>query len=391
MPWALPWPIRRERRGDFAIDVDPLALPLTTTADLWIAPTGRDASPGTMTMPKRSLHAALAAMTAPTTIHIAAGTYDLDHGWWGTSPPYDVNLLAEGGRARFTIADADLVWRASAAGPGVYEATFAATPYAVIDDRVAGVDPWLRAAASVAEVAATAGSWFAAAGVVTVHPRDGQPPDARVQVMPSAVLNGVIDDPARRVYLRGLDLEGGYKALQVRRARSLIVVDTSFRYGAGEGLSVESTGEVLAFRATAAANNWDGLAYTTTPHVLEVDCVGVDNGRNGSNINNGSTVHNGGTVVRLGGDYRDNQGPNVADVQGAWSWNLGTVAAGTRATSSTQRVNFYIEGELWLREGSAVDQAAASTTDLVAAPGASLHVFDSPYATTSGTVDDRAE
>lgn len=392
-PWVPPWPIRRERRGVYTIDLDPRDLQVATTADVWIAPTGDDAAAGTQAAPRRSVHAALAGMTAPTTIHLAPGVYDADAGWYGVSPAFDVNLIAEGGRAVLTSADLELAWQPSAAGAGVYEAHPPATPYALIDDRVAGVDPWLTAVGSLAEVVTTPGSWTASGGVVTVHTRDGRPPDRVVRAMPAATLNAIVDDPARTIYLEGIDLEGGYKALHVLRAHRLVLVDTALRYGATEGLSVLSTDEVLAFRARAEANAWDGMAYTTTAHVLEVDCVGRDNGRDGSNIDNGSTVHSGGTVIRLGGDYRDNLGPNVADVQGAWSWNLGTVAGGNRATQATQRVNFYIDGQLWLRDARALDATGDRTTDLASGPGAGLHLHDTDWATIAGpgTLDSRAE
>ena len=51
-----------------------------------------------------------------------SGTYDADAGWYGVNPAFDVNLIAEGGRARVTSADVDLTWQPSAAGPDVYEA-----------------------------------------------------------------------------------------------------------------------------------------------------------------------------------------------------------------------------------------------------------------------------
>ena len=394
MPWAPPWPIRRDRRGRYTIDVHPHDLPVITGAHVWISPAGDDAGVGTASVPKRSLRAALTGMTTSTTIHVAPGVYDADAGWYGVNPRFDVNIIAEGGRARFTAADADLVWQQSPAGFNVYQAAIAAPPYAVIDDTAAGGgDPWLAARSSLAEVATTPGTWFAAGGVVTVHTRNGRVPDGHVQVMPAATLNGYINDPERTVYLEGIDLEGGYKALHVQRARRLIIVDSTFRYAATEGLSVLATGEVLAFRAVAEANARDGLAYTATPRVLEVDCAGRGNGRGGSNIDNGSTVHDGGTVIRLGGDYRDNGGPNVADVQGAWSWNLGTTAGGSRATSSTQRVNFYIDGQMWLREATARDRPEDTTIDLVSAPGSHLHAHDSDRASVGGlgTIDERAE
>lgn len=394
LPWAPPWPITRREQGRFTIDVDPRSLRLPTTADVWLSPTGDDGAAGTAAAPRRSLAAALAAMTAPTTIHLAAGTYDAAAGWSGVSPPHDVNVIAEGGRAHLTSATVGLVWQPVA--PGSYDAAVAAAPYAVVDpDRPDGDgDPWLTPRGSVAEVVAEAGTWTHAAGRVTVHLRAGQSAPARLRVLPTATLNGQVDGPDRSVYLEGLDFDGGYRALLVQRARRVVIVDCGFRFGAAEGLSVNQTEEALVFGAIAEANSGDGLGYATTAHVLEVDCVGRDNGRDGTNLDNGSTVHSGGTVVRVGGSYRDNLGPNVADVQGARSWALGTVAGGTRATSSSQRVNFVVDGEMWLREASATDDSTAQTSDLATATAASaLHVHDTAYATTrgAGTIDGAIE
>ncbi len=391
-PWLPPWSIARQRRGRYTMDVDPRTLRLPTTADLWVAPTGDDLAAGTAAAPLRSVHAALSAMTQATTIHLAAGTYDADAGWFGAVPQHDVNLIAEGGRARLTAGDVDLVWLPSAGGPAAYEAMVVPAPYAVIEAET-GHDPWLAWRASVNEVVATPGSWSYQAGLLTVRPWLSTPPAARVQAMPSATLGAFVNDRAHAVYLEGLDLEGGYKALHVEAARQVILVDVSLRYGAGEGLSVRNTDEALAFGAVAEANAWDGLAYTATARILEVDCVGRDNGRDGSNIDNGSTVHDGGAVIRIGGTYRDNLGPNVADVQGARSWNLGTAAGGNRATQLTQRVNFYIDGALWLREASASDDSGAQTTDLFGGAATTLHVFDSTFETVdgAGVLDGAAE
>lgn len=392
LPWAPPWPIHRERRGQYTIDVDPHTLRVPTTADVWISPAGDDAWPGTPGLPLRSLRAAFAAIRESTTIHLAPGAYDADDGWYGSAPAYDVNLIAEGGRARLTSADIDLTWLPSPAGPGVFQTMAARDPYAVIDSAAAvGLDPWLAARGSVADVAATAGTWTATGARVTVHTRDGRAPDDRTLVLPAETLNGFINDPARTVYLEGLDFEGGYKALHVNRAHRLVLVDTTFRYGAGEGLSVLATDEVLAFSVVAEANAWDGLAYTAVTHVLEVGCVGRDNGRDGSNIDNGSTTHGTGTVIRLGGEYRDNGGPNVADVLGASSWDLGTIASGNHAIGN--RINFFVDGEMWLREVNARDRTPDATIDLVTAVRARLHAHDTDRVTVggTGTIDDRAE
>ena len=98
-------------------------------------------------------------------------------------------------------------------------------------------------------------------------------------------------------------------------------------------------------------------------------------------------------MVRVGGTYRDNGGPNVADVLGASAWALGTIAGGSHAWSPTQRVNFYVDGELWLRDADGRDLAADATVDLVAAVRARLHAHDTDRVTVGGlgTIDDRAD
>ena len=87
------------------------------------------------------------------------------------------------------------------------------------------------------------------------------------------------------------------------------------------------------------------------PRGLEINCEGAYNGRDGANQNNGSTMHDGGKIIRVGGVYRRNHGPNVIDVNdGTQSLNIGVHAHSSTATSSASNVDFRTrdDADMWL-------------------------------------------
>ena len=99
----------------------------------------------------------------------------------------------------------------------------------------------------------------------------------------------------------------------------------------------------------------DGFNYHARngklPRGIEIDCYGAYNGRDGANQNNGSTMHDGGTILRIGGEYHNNYGPNVIDVNdGTKSLNIGVHAHHSTATSSLSNVDFRTrdDADMWL-------------------------------------------
>ena len=100
------------------------------------------------------------------------------------------------------------------------------------------------------------------------------------------------------------------------RTNSFVAADCEFngapgadQYGNGMNVFLRS-GFSFMTRCSARSNSLDGFSYKSmvagsTAWMLEVDCVGTDNGIN--NACNGSTLHDGWSGVRLNGIYERNQ------------------------------------------------------------------------------------
>lgn len=387
--WAIPYPIWRRGAGSYVAGIAPASLMVATThGPYYVSTTGSDANDGlSVGAPKRSLRHTLGIIAGPATIYVAAGTYDWTYGWHNVNPVYDCNVIATGGRMRNAIAELNLVWTSTGGGtPNTYSATLAYTSYAVIDETsltADGLATRLTLQSSVATVDAAPGSYWISAGTVYVRTFDSRAPDASVHTLHDFI-NGAVTTSARKLYVEGLDFIGGTAAFVASDGDRLVFNDCTFRYGKAGGLSVASVNDCYAFSSYADENVTDGFAYTTTSRALEVGCTARKNGYDGGDINNGSTMHSGGSVVRIGGTYTGNEGPNVADVNDSYSWNLGCTVAGTKATTAGQKVNFYADGLMWLNECAIT--STDITDDLYAKDAPDyVRVFNTAYTTTGGS------
>ena len=132
--------------------------------------------------------------------------------------------------------------------------------------------------------------------------------------------------------------------------------NVDFAYGTGDN-ALSIFGDVY-FELQNCRALWaerDGFNYHVRggklPRGLEIDCEGAYNGRDGANQNNGSTMHDGGKIIRVGGVYRRNHGPNVIDVNdGTQSLNIGVHAHSSKATDTNSNVDFRTrdDADMWL-------------------------------------------
>lgn len=86
-----------------------------------------------------------------------------------------------------------------------------------------------------------------------------------------------------------------------------------------DGISMRAAKGIF-INCTCDRNVKDGFNYHANSDIpsygIEINCIGSNNGYNSSdNYNNGSTAHDGSQVVRINGNYFNNKGGNVADVQ----------------------------------------------------------------------------
>ena len=324
-------------------------------------------------------------------IHIAEGLYDrVAGGWQGITA---TRSLAVYGYGSVIVSghESGLAWAVDGTLTHTYKATRSGVGRVLDASIVDSLGDYaeLVKRTSAEEVEANPGSWHLdGSNVLWVRTADGRAPDADLWPQVDAVGRAGGDIT---VYLENLTFVGSSPFYMYNTAAGqtpkLYAKDCAFKYataGIAGGLRIEGVAEVYLQGCLAARNAQDGFNYHALngviPKVVEIDCVGRDNGPAGAaDSDNGSSIHEGGTIVRVGGEYCRNAGPNVIDIDGAQSWNLGCLAHDSLAQATN--VGFYSAGEMWLDRC----RAYGDVTDLYALEGCALHQRACGYYTTGGT------
>lgn len=303
-------------------------------------------------------------------VFVESGTFDRTAGLFGIGKGCTVRTLP-GVKVKIICGD-KVTWTANGAA---WSASIA-TCNGVIDDGYFDAlgDPTpLLAVDSVAEVQATPGTYYFDSGTVTARLSDDRTPDLDVyvgRVISSVGWHASVAGDDGSAYLEGVEWWGGTTANFTPPGNGwrLYAKNCGFNAaGSTNGISIWGLAETILVGCHANHNKLDGFNYTDnngrTGFFLEVNCSGRNNGISGGS-NNGSTSHGNYRGIRVGCDYYDNQGANVADVGNAKSYNVGVVAGG----STDYKQDFYTDSEMWV-DGC----LSSSETGLFAAGGGVIH------------------
>lgn len=209
--------------------------------------------------------------------------------------------------------------------------------------------------ATLDELDLNPGSWYTDGTTVYVSLSDSRAADANVR----AYLNvNFLTAVNCTVCLKDLRMEGGRTVDITNSANeSVYVKNCEFKYGvvSNGGLTIKGCDKIIVQNCLAALNENDGFNYhangSVLPKVIEINCVGRDNG-SADNNDNGSSIHDGGAIIRINGKYCGNLGPNAADVNdGTDSWNLGCIAYGSKGAAGSSNADFLVStgsAEMWL-------------------------------------------
>lgn len=159
-----------------------------------------------------------------------------------------------------------------------------------------------------------------------------------------------------KIYCENIKFTNTFTMENDEHAGELYVKNCDFFIGTSKNaLSVNGDVYFELQNCRAMYGERDGFNYHMIngklPRGIEIDCYGAYNGRDGNNQNNGSTMHDGGEIIRIGGEYSNNHGPNVIDVNdGTKSLNIGVHAHHSTATSSLSNVDFRTrdDADMWL-------------------------------------------
>src|SRR5699024_147951 len=192
---------------------------------------------------------------------------------------------------------------------------------------------------SIEDVEKNKSSYFIGSGnTIYVNPKHTGTPNEKILL--NMWNNALKLNDKNKVYLENINFTN---TLLVENSTpgEFYAKNCKFAYGTSDN-AVIIKGDVY-FELQNCNSMWatlDGFNYHVhngkLPKGIELDCKSFNNGRDGADQNNGSTMHDGGKILRIGGEYYSNQGPNVIDVnEGTVSVNIGVHSHSSRATSET--------------------------------------------------------
>lgn len=197
----------------------------------------------------------------------------------------------------------------------------------------------LKRKTSLVQVNSEPNSFFVTGTTLYIHLNNGRVPDSNVFPLKTSTNNYISSNTSFYFYGENIMFMGGNASFNVRSVNSVggtgvygLLNNCVFAYANQNGLEgAVNPGIVWSENCIAYNNGRDGFNYSqgtgyTTLRAIEVNCIGFENGVNTTDMgsaNNGSSIHNKGTVIRVNCKYFRNVGPNVADVSGALSLNIG--------------------------------------------------------------------
>jgi len=289
---------------------------------------------------------------------VAPGIYAQDRPWGWAGLTRDVVIKGFGETAIVSLHRNNLVWDTDPLLPNVYRSECSGSGAVYDSSRTNELDDFERlpSVGSPTEVALSPGSWYSNGETIWVRLADDRVPDDAVRVYLDG-LNGYFANSSGRMYVENIEFHGGTHSFVMIKTeegeQKAYFKNCKFKYAtSGNGLCVLGTSEVYLQECEAARNFRDGVSYHASngfiPKAFEIDIVSRDNGYSETDIDNGSTMHDGGSIIRVGGHYFGNRGPNIADVNASYTWNVGGMAYGSLASSSLQGCDFQTDGKAWL-------------------------------------------
>lgn len=297
----------------------------------------------------------------PLIINVADGFYNKSNGFNDTELVVDTVIKAISGNPIIS-AENSQTWSLSSGQTNTYQSDETNQVYRVFDSiQIDANGDYLEYTkqSSIEDVESNPGSWYWANNILYVHCLNNRTPDTDIHGY--LAVKGV-SSTNRNVYLEGITLHGGGNSAStsngpINHVSSGSTIYNLYMKNCTVKYSVNDNKGVFVNKSTAyiqnclsAKNDSDGFNYHTAPKILELKCVGRDNGYAGESNDNGSSIHGGGTIIRINGEYTRNYGPNVVDInEGTQSWNIGCKSYNSLSELSSNNNDFMLQqGMMWL-------------------------------------------
>ncbi|RIN58517.1 hypothetical protein BU033_04060 [Staphylococcus simulans] len=335
---VVPFKVATSYSGNTSIDYDVSVNKNPVTKTYYVdVKKGDNSNPGTQSLPFKSINRALRYGDADEII-VNEGVYGWTDGFSGFSQSKPFNLIGIG-KVLIGAHRDGLIWSQDSTYSNVYQAN-ATSVIELIDYHNMNDIKFLDKVNSVEEVSQKAGTYFIdSSNNIYIRTHDSRVPDD--QILPNMFNDAVKITDNAKVYFENIRFTNSVKLIATTAGKNFFAKDCYFSIGSGgNALSIEGYDFNIIQRCVAKHATMDGFNYHikngVLPKVIEIDCKGYDNGRNGADQNNGSTMHDGGHIMRINGEYYNNGGPNVIDVnEGTVSVNIGVHSHHSRASKGT--------------------------------------------------------
>lgn len=395
--------IYSDRRGRFAVKgFDITALIPALVQEGYVSATGSNGNSGLdADHPMASVIALLNTYPNINRVHIAGGFYPYT-GFSGTIGSKNTMALigAPDGTTVMSTAMAAQTFTLATAQTYTFQATIAAASVSKVIDISTKQGPGAydyyayAKKTSIADVEATAGSWFLDGTTLYVHALTGLSPDnANVKLLQPNVMLNFNGPHNSTIYMQDIAFLGGQLgSVRATGASTGYLINVyALRVFGGfsdvNGWTIENATSIFQ-NCSTAFNSGDGFNYhgkegaTGLCYSIEIGCHAYYNG-NGDHIDNGSSTHDSNHIIRINGQYHHNYGPNVIDVtSGTESWNLGCTAY---ACADATPIDFEFgigPVNAWLDWCSSY----SSTTSLIVGTGSEATVVHKRHFDAEGTV-----
>lgn len=430
-----PIAIQRQPSGALTTTFDPTAHIPAVTNTWYVDPVNGSDSTAVVndrTKPLLNLSTAV-AKTDVDQIRIINLTGDFlargARGWNNALCTRSISVIVEG-PYRFISAQVTNItpptWTVNATYSNVYQSAFTATNSQHVTDTSIKTTPTYtdgtvksvsqvpqmfahyRKVASVAAVAAEAGSWYNDGTNTYVRAINDR---SLVGDTALAVTNGsnngrfpVLSNIT--IYVQGIDFIGGrpFQASATEAqavSNNKLVLNHCSLQGSGSfnGLNVSANMTVISYRCGAYFNSSDGFNYACptsptaaglgiSPTAIEIECCTKGNGSiaaGGPVIDNSSSAVNYSAVIRLNCVAVDANDRVISDQDNAHSWNLGCVVGqATTVAAARESIAALNSAQVWL---DSVNALAGSNPRWIAAGTAVLRHYNSGAVANAGTAE----
>ncbi len=366
---------------------------------------GDDGNAGTEAAPLKSVFVALQKNDVGL-VKVAPGLYGFENTW--KAPTYTIAVDASYGVERWAVRPGEVIlhtgysaptWTVNGTHGTVWDATLAFV-HGVTDLGVrlatGGYVDYV-ACTSLAQCAATRGSYYYDGTTLNVHPLRVGAPDARVLALRQ--VQGALDSSRRSVWMSDLTFVGGSAGVLMQNVSGtdggrLIARRVKVSNATGDGLATKGIARVILEDCEVYNCRGDGITHqqqtTTNPsQIVEVRCISAGNGSTDTaDVTNAFTSHANQHVTRIGCRGGTSRGPSFADVNaGNKVWMAGCEAwASSSEDDDTQSAGFFhgAGSEAWLYDC----ESSGSLWDLVVGASSTVYLDESfvPVQSLTGTL-----